>query len=751
MLIRSLFVAVAELCTENNSVLLDSLKKVDCFSINPVWIVFFIILTVCIICLYLWVRELVRLARGKFKFLSSVNEILPETAWLVFLSGMAIYYVGYAYAGTVDCVVTLVLRSALSAFEMFLSKSNLIGIAENCKNDSIYMFFFAFFHAAAVAVSMIFAVTCFGKRLLDYGRGFIWIYVPKKYRLNVFWGLNEKSILLARKIYEESVSKNSEDSEDREEREFKERIVFVDWPQAQEENKTGQSFSGIMGLLTYRTNAAKQLSDIKYILLRSSISPDAIDATHPEILREINLGKLARFMKRAEKTNFFILSNNEDANIHAAINLQACEAGKNVSRIYCSARETKEVAILAESSKGKLQIIDDSKAAVMEFAMRKNKEGKCLAHPINFVEINHQLGCVETKKPFTAFIIGFGTTGQEALRFLYEFSAFADCKGKKASVDFHVFDNRIDDIKGELYQEVPALPLLESLHEITLHPCNAGTLEFLNKLHELVDNLNYVVVATGEDERNLHIATMIYEYALQHRQDGFNKFKILVRLYESGSEYKFKKVIEAYGNGHFSAMEPFGSPSDIYTKKWVVDDAEKDEAVKFYEAYCQVAHEECRPLNDRWDYEVGREQTKLLGYRRINRKLMQDRANSKHCYTKEVLLGLHDMSETPELPSWPIKMEIGNQAEKDWRCRLVNVSICEHLRWNASHLMMGYLPMSVEEAKAISNSCNERTKKHLCIADWDKLPKNPDYKEYDYMVVCTTIKQFFYKRKRDDD
>ena len=216
MLIRSLFVAVAELCTENNSVLLDSLKKVDCFSINPVGIVLFIILTVCIICLYLWVRELVRLARGKFKFLSSVNEILPETAWLVFLSGMAIYYVGYAYAGTVDCVVTLVLRSALSAFEMFLSKSNLIGIAENCKNDSIYMFFFAFFHAAAVAVSMIFAVTCFGKRLLDYGRGFIWIYVPKKYRLNVFWGLNEKSILLARKIYEESVSKNSEDSEDRE-------------------------------------------------------------------------------------------------------------------------------------------------------------------------------------------------------------------------------------------------------------------------------------------------------------------------------------------------------------------------------------------------------------------------------------------------------------------------------------------------------------------------------------------------------
>ena len=584
MLIIPLFITVAESCS-TNSVLLGLLKgglsNFTSSSLNLVQFVFVAIILLCAISAFWLLKELVRLGTGKRKLQLSSNGILPKTAWFVFVSGMAIYYVGYAYAGTADCVVTLVLRSALSAFEMFLSKSNLIGIADNCKGSSGYMLGFAVIHALAVAVSMIFAVTCFGKRLFDYAKGIIWIYVPNKYRLNVFWGLNEKSILLAKDIYKESVGKKSGESA------FKERIVFVDWPQAQEENKIGQSFSGIMGLLTYKTNAAKLLSDIKYILLRSSTSPDAIDATHSEILREINLGRLARFMRRAKRTNFFILSNNEDVNIHAAINLLSNEIGKNVDYIYCCAKLTKEVALLTESFQGKLQIIDDSRAAVMEFAMRKNEKGECLAHPINFVEINHQLGYVETEKPFTAFLIGFGTTGQEALRFLYEFSAFADSKGKKAPVDFHIFDSRIDEIKGELYQEIPALPLLEGLHEITLHPYNAETLGFLDKLHEYIDNLNYVVIALGNDEAGIALAAEICRYAVQNRRDGLEKFGIFVRSYEPENETRLRRTAEYYGQDGREPIAVFGTRGEIYSKQMVVDSGLQEQAKRFYASYAR--------------------------------------------------------------------------------------------------------------------------------------------------------------------
>ena len=57
---------------------------------------------------------------------------------------------------------------------------------------------------------------------------------------------------------------------------------------------------------------------------------------------------------------------------------------------------------------------------------------------------------------------------------------------------------------------------------------------------------------------------------------------------------------------------------------------------------------------------------------------------------------------------------------------------------------MGYLPMSAEEAKDTPNSCNERTKHHLCLVDWDKLPKeNTDYQKYDYFVVATSIDLYY--------
>lgn len=706
---------------------------INTFATDGVHIVFWIIILACFVSSFWFLKELGRVSRRKKRnFPSLISNILPEAAAFVFSCGVAIYFLGYAYGGTAGNWMTLTLRAALSSFEMFLSKSNLIGIADNCKSDSLYMFFFAFFHASAVMISMAFAVTCFGKRIMDWMRGLVWCYSPSKPVLNVFWGFNEKSILLAKDIYTKTNGK--------------ERIVFIDLPQGDDDGRVGQSFSGILGLLSYKTNIAKQISDMKYLLLRSSMSLASIDTVNKEILQEMNIGKLDKFMKVAGTVNFFVFTNDEVLNLRSALNLLDSKIGKNIDCLYCSGRKTKVTSLQEECQKdGKLRLIDDSKESVMELAMRKNAGGGYYAHPINFVTVNTQLGYVDSS--FTSLIIGFGTTGQDMLRFLYEFSAFPDSNGKKAPVKFFVCDSKVDETKGNLYQEIPALPHLEACGEIEFLPYNIGTNMFYEKILSIIEQLNYVVIATGDDSRNLHIAAMMYELALQHRILEFCNFKIFVRLYESENEYMFQKTIDAYTIGNIQIIEYFGGPRDIYTKQWIVDDEEGGLSDKFYKSYCSVSKSSYLPHRERRKKEIESENIKILGFRKLNRKLMQDRANCKHCYTKEVLLGLYNKAEIPELPKWPLQAGVISPKEQGyWNQKLMNASICEHLRWNASHVMMGYMPMSIEEV-TVGCTCNEKTKKHLCIADWNDLPQKPDYKEYDYMVVLTTI-NLYYETKR---
>lgn len=728
---------------ENVSTLFNVIKK--CFesffnfsensvafpTVNCVIFVFYIIVLLCGLSLYFLIKKLVKWhIKSKRDFSTLIRDILPEAALLFFFWGMTIYYLGYAYHGSEANFLTLVLRSALSSFEMFLSKSNLIGIADNCKKDALYMFMFAFVHAAAMIVSMIFAVTCFWKRVRDWGRSILWRYSSKKTNVNVFWGFNEKSIIMAKDIY-----LNSDGSD---------RIVFIDFPDDDENTKTGQSFSGIMGLLTYKTAVAEQLSNTKYIMMKSSVSPLSIDISKKEILDDMGIGKLVKFMDRAESVNCFVLTDNESFNIQVSLNLLDSEMGEKIDNMYCAARRTKEIAIHEECwIKGKLHIIDDSREAVMELAMRKDVDGAFYTHPVNYVSVNHDMGYVETS--FNSLIVGFGTTGQDAFRFLYEFSAFPDAERKKSEVKFYICDGNINGIKGGLCQEIPALEQLESNGEIEFCHYNSASMGFYDKLCSIIDRLNYVVIATGNDEQNLDIAARIYEFAIQYRKDGLKMFKIFVRMYNSNNEYIFRKTVRTYAELHAPVIEYFGGPGDIYTKRRIMDDEERILSDRFYEAYCDVSGSEHLCYSERRKNEVAKEETKLLGYRRLNRVLLQDKANSKHCYTKEVLLGLDDMNGCMKLPEWPIETDGDiSDDEKRWRTRLLNVSVCEHLRWNASHLMMGYVRMT--DGKS-GGSCDERRKQHLCLVDWDELPVQPDYREYDYMVVMTTVNLYRESKK----
>ena len=665
------------------------------------------------------------LKKNSSRRISRENKAFTAFAVWVFMCGVAIYFIGYDYAGTGENMVTLLLRSVLSSFEMFLSKSNLIGIADNCKKSEVYMLCFAIIHTLALTISTLFAVLCFGKRIQYWCRGIKWRFIGSSAVTNVFWGFNERSFVLAHDIANKSTTK--------------ERFIFVDFPLHEESPSKGQSFSGILGLFSYKIHALRQMSGLRNsIMMRSSLRPSSVQNINADFFDAMNIYRLKQILDKSKEIRFFILTDDEDANLKAALNmLNHNVCGNKEFKIYCSARKTKLNKLIEVTKDKHLKFIDDSRTSITQLKMDHDK-GR---HPIDYVEIDKERGVVTSE--FKALIVGFGTTGQDALRFLYEFSAFTGIDQKKSPVQLHVVDCNMDKLKGGFYQEVPGMSMLEG-KEIFLHNLNFNSMEFNQFLDANINELNYVIIATGNDDQNIEFASAIMDKAFSQRPATARRLKVFVRMYSEANRVKFDSVINVYApfgkKENYLPLEFFGDTKTLYTRDVIIDNRYEQQAKEFYKAYCKA-----KSSSDSWEDRADKEKKKLgveriYGMRSLRRKEGQDKANCQHCYTKQRLLNLENRNGPLELPEWTDKESILDHegaTENHWLVCLYNVAICEHLRWNASHLMMGYVPMTPDVKKHIDGTCDERTKQHLCIVDWNQLPCGTQ--GYDYFVVKTTV------------
>lgn len=665
------------------------------------------------------------LKKNSSRRISRENKAFTHSAVGVFVCGVVIYFIGYDYAGTGENMVTLLLRSVLSSFEMFLSKSNLIGIADNCKKSEVYMLCFAIIHTLALTISTLFAVLCFGKRIQYWCRGKKWRLIGSRAVTNVFWGFNERSFVLAHDIANNSTTK--------------ERFIFVDFPLHEESPSKGQSFSGILGLFSYKIHALRQMSGLRNsIMMRSSLRPSSVQNINTDFFDAMNIYRLKQILDKSKEIRFFILTDDEDANLKAALNMLNHNVCKNKKfKIYCSARKTKLNRLIEETKDKHLKFIDDSRTSITQLKMDHDK-GR---HPIDYVDIDKERGIVTSE--FKALIVGFGTTGQDALRFLYEFSAFTGIDQKKSPVQLHVVDCNMDQLKGGFYQEVPGMSMLEG-KEIFLHNLNFNSMEFNQFLDANINDLNYVIIATGNDEQNIEFASAIMERVFSQRKEKAHHLKVFVRMYSEANRIKFNSAINVYAqfceNENYLPLEFFGDTKTLYTRDVIIDNRYEQQAKEFYKAYCKATSS-----SESWEERAEEEKNKsgderIYGMRSLRRKEGQDKANCQHCYTKQQLLNLENRNEPLELPEWTETESILDHegaTENHWLVCLYNVAICEHLRWNASHLMMGYVPMTADVKKRFDDTCDERTKQHLCIVDWNQLPCGTQ--GYDYSVVKTTV------------
>lgn len=142
------------------------------------------------------------------------------------------------------------------------------------------------------------------------------------------------------------------------------------------------------------------------------------------------------------------MSPNEELNLEAVSvfkEIAKCKEDRvhNQVQIYCHARKNNQNQKLeiCDGLKHQIHIIDSSNLAVLQ--LKKNVRN----HPVNFVDVDTSKACV--KKPFTSMIIGFGETGRDAFRFLYEFGALIDVNGNRNPQKIYVVDEHIDELKGD--------------------------------------------------------------------------------------------------------------------------------------------------------------------------------------------------------------------------------------------------------------------------------------------------------------
>lgn len=565
-----------------------------------------------------------------------INHLM-KYAIIVFGAGVVLYSCGFWYEGSEGNIVVCLLRSVTASMEMFVSESELIEVREACKEDVIYMLLFAVTHFLAICVSAAFIIHLLGTRLKSY----VFMRCPwsKKKELFVFFDLSQESLSLAKDIHRTRKSKDYQ-------------IIFVKTPM-EESHLERFSFSHILSFADNRNEAIEQLTEIGAYLTysRKSVS---IEMAENEWNETVGLNTLRHYIQRCantekHKTHFFCLSPNEDNNINTAVALSKRYSDDKKYSVYCRANHDSITESFANLN---LKFIDSSSLAVME--LKKKVEYQ----PVSFVKPDTKTGVAT--KPFRSMIIGFGETGFEVFRFLYEFSSFVGKDSKANPFQCDIIDPKAKQLENSLYLHCPGLEEKankDGVHTVLFHE---GTIENnRNEIKELISRVDYIVVCTDNEKENLSIGITLLNLAYKYRQNS-DKLVIFIGFNDNREHKKAQEIAMFYngcgkkdkkGNLYEFSLVPFGSKKQLFTYKNIIDEDVFNKAKEFYFEYQKTSNllgtdkeYDCEAsMDEEWNIRrKGKKQNVdkgLWNKNELTQKEAQDMANAWHIQTKLHLVG----------------------------------------------------------------------------------------------------------------
>ncbi len=657
------------------------------------------------------------------KVIKFVSKRLLMIALAIWTGGLFLYMEGFRYGGCEENLLALFLRSALSSLEMFASHSDLIEVNEELHLDSNYMLCFSIVHFLAVLTTSVFILNLFGLRIRNWWRIFCCNWQGNgKSKTYIFWGINEESFVLAADVKDKG------------------KVVFVVDKQEKQSNGHSRhhfSFGSLLGLSRSNENdMEKIIMDLDGIVLKKK----SADTFKP----------ISRILRG--EVHVLFLSNNEDENLvnwNRAKDDVYLKTGKVT--FHCHAQKNLVNERIAASTGMKL--IDSSYLSVLELKQKQE------AHPVNFTEreadgSGRKTGVVTSA--FNGLILGFGDTGQEALSFLYEFSAFVSKDGERSPYHLVVMDRDMDCLKGDFLAQRPALQSNNCLEFVS---ADVNTSLYWKKIDELIGNgLNYVVVALGNDRLNLSVGIQLQEYMMRYVKPNNPKYCIYIRQ-RGGMDETVKGL---YPN---DTLRTFGADKDVFSGQIIFNETYQKEAQRYADRYNQIGtrYNDCDDTVKKEDSD----KSPLEKIRNEHRKYSQNLSNAYHKNTKIILLGeeriteLHNYIRTPQdvkefKGHYDYKHKETGETNNEVTALMINLAKCEHLRWNAAIEMLGYT-----QNKDDRSACNLTTMQHNCLTSWEDLleiwkefkgkKQYCEYWQYDYNVVETSIDLYLSETATDKE
>lgn len=623
---------------------------------------------------------------------------------------LVIFVLGFLYHMHLFCHVTKegffrvedglsrIIFSIQYTLEMFVAntvifKSEVMNVLKH--EPHLFQIFIPLYGAAILTSG--FAIFHFLSRWLY---NWLWLFIhilgAGKGDTHIFIGINSPSLYLA-----EDLLKSPE---------RKRRIIFIDLP---EMNETPQGIS-IWDFIAQFFKESRQKEDLsKYVVLRAGKG----------------LSRLVPWLKNKDN-NVYILSENQDKNMKILEELWARKSSMGLAcRIYCHAK--KEGLInrydTITDSEDQIQFVDSSYLAVE--SLKKDPSGALL--PVKYVDIarflnGRKLGYVTSS--FNCAILGFGETGIEALKFLYEFGAFPAVNKRKSPFKCHIFDSNIERAAGDIdltsFRDPDA-----GEDEMVPHTCTIGNTAFWKEMKKIINDLNYIVICMGNDDLNMKMAIDLAEFATVNGRSSDSHFVIVVKQLKLTciNEATLQNANKTFNN----FIKVFGQNKDIWKEKIITNTFMEAEARRFYESYSNMTI--CPPYSiQEWqarkDIIMGKKVSGVMpdyGDRcKAKRQLEQDYSNCLHISTKRELCSYIPSMGTGILPKNFYQIHCLSHMAQTFEY----LAICEHLRWSASHIIMGYKH---------SRNTNEIMKLHKNIKPYAELDENT--KHYDWLVVKNSL------------